>query len=174
MAKNKRIVVTGLGPLSAIGMGKQALWNSILEGKTGLTLEDYKIGGEKLVSYYVHRIKNFNINDFGIDQNILRDIKIWKRQEEPLDLFYLLAVVKLALDDAKINYVDTNKTKGMGLVLTHENPGLEQFYEELINESYDLLKGDNKKNISQEKNQPNAVSSFVLPRMSGKTSDRPP
>lgn len=149
MIRNKRIVVTGLGPLSAIGIGREAIWNSFLEGKTGLTLEDYKIGGEKLVSYYVHRIKNFKINDFGIEQNILKDIKAWKEQEEPIDLFYLLAVVKLALDDAKINYADPDKTKGIGLVLTHENPGLDQFYEELVNESYEILKGD-KKNISKK------------------------
>lgn len=144
MVKSRRIVVTGLGPLSAIGMTKKSLWNSIEEGKTGLTLEDYKIGGEKLVSYYVHKISNFDIKNFGIDEHILKDITIWKEQEEPIDLFYLLAVVKLALDDAKINYGDTDKTKGLGLVLTHENPGLDQFYEELVNESYDLLMGDKK------------------------------
>ena len=150
MTKNKRIVVTGLGPLSAIGIGKQALWNSILDGKTGLTLENYEIGGEKLASYYVHRIREFNINNFGLNENILKDIKVWKEQDEPIDLFYSLAVVKLALDDAKIDYADAARTKGMGIVLTHENPGLDQFLEELVNESYDLLRGDSNKEFSRK------------------------
>ncbi len=149
MMKNKKIVITGLGPLSASGVGKQELWNSVVEGKTYLTLEDCKIGGEKLDSYYVHRIKNFNIKDFGIDEKILQDIKNWKEQEEPIDLFYLLAVVKLALDDARLSYLNAEKTKGVGLVLTHENPGLDQFYEELINETYELFNG-NKKKISKK------------------------
>jgi len=150
MLGDKRIAITGLGPLSAISTGKQALWNAILERKTGLSLDNYKVDSKTLNSYYVHRIKDFDINNFGIDQNILKDIKAWKGQQESLDLFYLLAVVKLALDDARINYLDTNKTKGVGLVLTHENPGLDQFYEEVINESYDLLRLGDGKNISKK------------------------
>ncbi|MCF7908532.1 MAG: hypothetical protein K9L86_06655 [Candidatus Omnitrophica bacterium] len=144
MSKNKRIVVTGLGPLSAIGMGKEALWKSVLAEKTGLTLEKYSINGQELGDYYAHRIKDFDINDFNIDKNILEDIKAWKEQANPIDLFYLLAVVKLALSDSKINYTNRAETERLGLIVTHENPGLDQFYEEVINESYDfLVKGNN-------------------------------
>lgn len=31
-----RVVVTGLGPVSAIGIGKDAFWSALLEGKTGI------------------------------------------------------------------------------------------------------------------------------------------
>lgn len=143
MIGRKRIVITGIGPLSSIGFGK-SLWRSIINGKTGLVKEDFLIDGEKLDGFFYHKIRHFSIDDFEIDKKILDDIRGWKKQDNPLDLFYLLAVVKLALDDARINYRDRNKTKGLGLVLTHENPGLDQFYEEVINESYDLLKVGNK------------------------------
>lgn len=139
MFKNKRIVVTGLGPLSAIGVGKQALWESIKQEKTGLTLDNFSVDGEQFKNYYVHRIKNFDINNFGIKRDILENIISWKEQENPIDLFYLLAVIKLALDDARIDYNNNNVTKGLGLILTHENPGLDQFYEDVINHSYDFL-----------------------------------
>ena len=149
MKKDKKIVVTGLGPLSAIGKGKEELWNSILKGKTGISLENYKVDGESLASFYVHRIKNFNIDDFSIDKNLLKDIKAWKAQENPIDLFYLLAVVKLALLDSKIDYNDTEAISRTGLLLTHENPGLDQFYNEIIDETYDLL-AKQKKPISKK------------------------
>lgn len=144
MVKSKRIAVTGLGPLSAIGVGKDALWESILREESGLILDNYKIDGDEVASYYVHRLKGFNIKNFGINQDILNDIMIWKGQETATDLFYLLAVVKLALDDSRIEYADADKTKKIGLVLTHENFGLDQFYEEVINESYSVLAGNNK------------------------------
>ena len=151
MKKEKKADVTGIGPLSSIGIGKDILWDSILNEKTGLILEDYKIDNEKLESYYVHRLKGFNIESFGIDKSVIQDIRTWKGQEVATDLFYLLAVVKLALDDSKINYRDVNESKKIGLVLTHENPGLEQFYEEVINETYDLLSTNGKKPISKKK-----------------------
>lgn len=30
------MVVTGLGPVSAIGIGKDAFWSALIEGKTGI------------------------------------------------------------------------------------------------------------------------------------------
>lgn len=145
MSKNKRIVITGIGPLSSIGFGKQDVWQSIINGETGLVKEEFSIDSEKLEPFFYHKIKHFSIGDFEIDKKILDDIRTWKKQDTPLDLFYLLAVVKLALDDANINYQDADEAKGLGLVLTHENPGLDQFYEGVINQSYDLLKADNRK-----------------------------
>jgi 3-oxoacyl-(acyl-carrier-protein) synthase len=145
MSKNKRIVITGIGPLCAIGFGKQDVWQAVMNGETGLTKDEFLIDGEKLDAFFYHKINRFSIDDFGIDKKILNDIRTWKKQDNPLDLFYVLAVVKLALDDAKIEYRDADNTKGLGLVLTHENPGLDQFYEGVINQSYDLLRADNKK-----------------------------
>jgi len=43
----KRIVVTGIGPITSIGKGKEHLWNSLEKGKTNLVSEDTFIGEEK-------------------------------------------------------------------------------------------------------------------------------
>ena len=34
--KTQRVVVTGLGPISAVGIGKDDFWKALLEGKCGI------------------------------------------------------------------------------------------------------------------------------------------
>ncbi|MCX5696994.1 MAG: beta-ketoacyl synthase N-terminal-like domain-containing protein [Candidatus Omnitrophica bacterium] len=138
MAGSKRIVITGLGPFSAIGTGKDDVWDSVLRKYTGLTQEEFVLDGKLVDKYFVHKIKEFNIEKFGIDKQILEDILRWKDRREPQDLFYLMAAAKLALDDGRIN-IDRNR---IGLVLAHENPGLDEFYADLINEFYKLRQED--------------------------------
>ena len=136
MSEKKRVAITGVGPLSSIGKGKEEVWRSILNHKTGLVKEDFYIDGNMTESFYFHKINDFDIDQYGIDENILRDIRVWKQQEFAADLFYLMAVIKLALNDSGRQVVqDSEKT---GLILFHENPGLDQFYEDMINESYDI------------------------------------
>lgn len=128
----KRIAITGIGPLTSVGLGKTNLWESIVKGKTGLTREKVKLKEEIIEEFFVHRIKNFDINKFNINRDILEDIEVWKGEEGPIDLYLLMAAAKLALDDAGIgNAIERDK---IGLILTHENPGLDQFYWQVINE----------------------------------------
>lgn len=130
IAKNKRIVITGIGPLTSIGIGKDAVWAAIRKSKTGLAHKDYYIEGEKIDGLYVHAIKNFTLANFGIEESVLFDIEAWKEKKDWPDLSYLLAAVKLALDDSKLKY--DRDTNNVGLILTHENPGLDQFYMEVF------------------------------------------
>ena len=92
--KEKRVVITGLGPLSSAGTGVDALWKGILAKDTGLVKEDLFVDGQLWDSFWYHKIKHFDINDFGIDKQILADINHWKRGKEDRDLNYLLAAVK--------------------------------------------------------------------------------
>lgn len=130
---DKRIAITGIGPLTSIGLDKSTLWRSLIKGKTGLTKERVKLKKELIEEFFVHRIKNFDINKFDINKNILKDIALWKGEEGPIDLYLLMAAAKLALDDARIDNNVIKRDK-VGLILTHENPGLDQFYWQIINE----------------------------------------
>jgi 3-oxoacyl-[acyl-carrier-protein] synthase II len=136
-SKDRRIVVTGLGPLSAIGTGKTDFWNGIIERKTSVVLEENPLGDEYSENYYIHKMKNFNIKNFGIDNFALEDIKTWKNGSQSIDLEYLLAVIKLALDDSKLQLDEGHDT---GIILAHEHPGLESFFSEIIDQSYQILK----------------------------------
>ncbi|MBU2541851.1 MAG: beta-ketoacyl-[acyl-carrier-protein] synthase family protein [Candidatus Omnitrophica bacterium] len=102
--KKSRTVITGIGVISPIGIGKDEYWQSIMDGKSGfkpITLFDtsdlkVKIGGE---------ISNFNPKQILNTQNIM-----------DLDRATLLlsSAVKLAIDDAKLDINETN-TKQIGV-----------------------------------------------------------
>ncbi len=149
MNSPRKVVITGIGPISSIGIGKDKVWDSIVKGEAGLSLESYPVDGKTANEFYVHKVKNFNMADFNIDKSALDDIEAWKQDKDWKDLEYLLAMVKLALDDSKLDFDPQDTKNNIGLVLTHENPGLDEFYRKVIDESYDLLKNSN--SISKEK-----------------------
>lgn len=136
--KERRVVVTGLGPLSPIGFGKDALWDSILAQKTGLERIDFKTDGAIWDRFRLHKISNFDINKFNIEKTALEEIKHWKEDREDKDLLYLLAAIKIALDDSFIQYDKENNN--IGLILTIEQPGFELFCEGLVKEALSYLK----------------------------------
>ncbi len=130
MAGEKRVVVTGIGPLASTGIGKDVFWEGILKKRIGLKLEEINIDGEVWDKFYLHKIDSFGIEKFNIEEEIIEDIKIWKKGNEDKDLFYLLASIKLALDDSGLSY--DKEDNNIGLFLTVEHPGFEVFCEGLI------------------------------------------
>ncbi len=138
---SKRVVVTGIGPLSSIGVGKIDFWNSILAKKTIISKEEYRIDGDVWDEFLFHKVNKFDINSFGIDKAVLNEISVWKENEEVVDLFYLMAAAKLALDDS--GFIFDREKNDISLVLAHENPGLDQFAEKAFSISYEILKRKN-------------------------------
>lgn len=92
---DKRVVITGIGPISSIGIGKKDLWDNLLSGKTNVKLEEEYIDGELWDKFHLHKVDGFDISDFGIDKGKLDWIKDWKSGDEVRDLLYLIAAVKL-------------------------------------------------------------------------------
>jgi len=64
----KRIVVTGIGCLSSLGIGKELLWRGLLNKHPNYVLEKYFIEDIFIGEFYKFKIKNFNINKFNIDR----------------------------------------------------------------------------------------------------------
>jgi 3-oxoacyl-(acyl-carrier-protein) synthase len=156
---NKRVVITGLGPISSIGIGKDAFWNGILKQKPNIKLEKCLVEGQLWGEFYTHKIDNFDISKFGIDKDKLNDIKEWKEGEEIVDLNYLIAAVKLALDDSKLDYNSENND--IGLVLAHENLGLMSFAYKVSDLAYNMLIGKTKKEITKNDFFDNFYKKFV-------------
>lgn len=145
MNKERRVVITGVGPLSSVGIGKDATWGNILQEKINIKNLDNYIFGKYSTNFPVYKIDDFDIAQFSLNSAVLEDIKNWQYGEEVIDLYYLLAAIKLALDDSKLQYDDR---KDIGFVLTHENPGIEQFCSTFINKSFNIYK--NKQGLSEE------------------------
>lgn len=138
MENKKRVVITGIGPIASTGIGKEHFWEGVLDQKTGLSPERVKIDGEVWDDFHLHKVDGFDMKDYGIKQDLLDDLKSWKKGEEIIDLFYIIAAVKLALDDSRLKYDQDNNE--IGLILVHENPGLEQFFQKFCNDAFDLDK----------------------------------
>lgn len=135
--KSSKIVITGIGPVSSVGIGKDSFWEGLSQRKLSISKINYKIGKRKWTSFYKHEIKNFNIHSFKIDPSSLSSIKDWKKFDD-IDLFYLIAATKLAIDDAGLEY--DRDANSIGLIATHENPGLEQYFSSILESSYEFLK----------------------------------
>lgn len=133
MRKENRIVITGIGALTAGGNGKNEVWDAIVNRRTGLVRKEYKLEDANVGKFYLHEIKNFNINDYDINRQVLNEIKTWKKGEEILDLYYFMAVIRMALDDSTLGITTKNKHM-VGLMLAHENIGHGHFYWKIINE----------------------------------------
>ena len=67
----KRVVITGLGAITPVGIGKENFYNALLEGKSGIgqlprfDASDYatRIAGE---------VKDFDITQYGVDKKEAR------------------------------------------------------------------------------------------------------
>lgn len=123
--------------MASTGIGKDAFWKGILEKRTGLSSKEFKIDGKSWVSFYAHIIKDFDFTKFNADEAVLGYIKEWKEDELPVDLYYMIAAVALALKDSGLNY--DAEDNDIGLVLTHENLGLMDFVFKLSQMSFDIL-----------------------------------
>jgi 3-oxoacyl-[acyl-carrier-protein] synthase II len=62
--QKKRVVVTGLGPVTPIGIGKEAYWQALIEGKTGVGLIEFpNFDMEQFKTRIGAQIKNFALQD---------------------------------------------------------------------------------------------------------------
>jgi len=132
---DKRVVITGIGPLASIGFGKDYFWRGILE--KNLSVKRVKDKEIPVESYLAYKIDNFDITDF-VDKKIIEDIKRWKEGEDDKALYYAIAAVKLALDDSNLKY--KKAFNNIGVVFTNENPGIGSYAYKVINYAYEFIR----------------------------------
>lgn len=88
----RRVVVTGLGVVSSIGIGKDAFWDSLVAGKCGIS--DVRIFDTS--AHLVHRggeVKDFDPADFMPNRTVTETARA---------SHFAIAAAKLALEDAGI------------------------------------------------------------------------
>jgi 3-oxoacyl-(acyl-carrier-protein) synthase len=134
----KRVAITGLGPICSLGYGASEVWDSLMKLRLNLVRERYLIDGEEWGTFHLHKMRDFDVRRFGIPEESLRFIRELRTvRKEDTDLYYFLAMISLALKDSGLRY--DPKDNAVGLLLTHENPGVETFFEELIDSAYELF-----------------------------------
>jgi len=125
----KRIVVTGVGMVTPVGIGKEEFWTNIKNGKCGID----KITRFDVTDYTTKvaaEVKDFNIENY-----------VEKKEAKRMDLFvqYAVASAKMAVEDANLDLENEDKNRigvyiGSGVggmttledqhsVLTEKGPG---------------------------------------------------
>lgn len=102
----RRVVITGLGPITPVGIGKDRFWDSLIQGKSGIgpiTRFDTSNFSTKIAA----EIKDFNPEDY-----------LDKKEAKRMDKFaqYAVAAAKLAIEDGSINLDIIDKDK-LGVIL---------------------------------------------------------
>jgi 3-oxoacyl-[acyl-carrier-protein] synthase II len=89
---NKRVVITGLGVISSIGIGKDAFWDSLLKGMSGIS----PVSSIDTTGHFTHNggeLKNFHPEVFILKSRL----KFMNRATQ-----MALASTKLAMEDATL------------------------------------------------------------------------
>ena len=95
----KRVVITGLGVVSSIGIGTEEFWNNLIAGKSGIS-EIETFSTEDFPTHKGGEIKDFRSEKY-LDR---RKIKYMGRASQ-----FAVVATKQALEDACIDYKDNNR-----------------------------------------------------------------
>ena len=101
----RRVVVTGLGLITPIGIGKDAFWKSLKDGQSGI-VKISRFDASTYPCQIAGEVNNFEPMDY-------MDSKSARRTDRFAQ--FSLACVRMALTDAKIEFDKINKTK-VGIV----------------------------------------------------------
>lgn len=135
----KRVVITGTGAVTPVGIGTQNFWNAVKEGKNGIgIITRYDLSG------FATRIGG-EVRDFNPEEYI--DKKEAKRMDRYTQ--FAIAAAKMALEDANLDLNSVNKER-MGVILGSGIGGIEILEEQ---HSVLLTKG------------PDKISPFLIPMM---------
>ena len=75
MAKNRRVVVTGMGAISPLGLTADELWEGFMNGKSGAA-EITKFDTSKLNTHFACEVKGFDPQDY-IDRKAARRMDLF-------------------------------------------------------------------------------------------------
>ena len=127
----RRVVVTGLGVMSALGLEADKFWSNLISGKSGVSKID-RFDVEKIASRIAAQIKDFKPENY-------MDVKLAKRMDRFAQ--FAVATVQSAVNDSglKINSSNENEVgvyigSGVGGLAT-----LEQQHERLLHKGADKV-----------------------------------
>lgn len=136
----RRVVITGLGAVTPFGIGVDKFWNSLVEGKSGISVSEL-IDISKHVVKISGEVKNFNAEDY-----------IDPKESKKMDRFIQFALVAAdeAVKDAKLDEAKELDPYKIGVIVSSAAGGFRTFEDNHIRI---LEKG------------PNKCSPFTIPMM---------
>ena len=138
---SNRVVITGLGVVSPVGIGKDVFWKSLLEGKNGID-KITRFDATEYKSQIAGEVKDFDPADY-----------MDKKEAKRIDRYaqFAVAAAKMAVEDAKLN-LEAEDCDRIGTFVGSGIGGIETMhgqYEKLFDKG------------------PNKISPFFIPMMIG-------
>jgi 3-oxoacyl-[acyl-carrier-protein] synthase II len=120
----RRVVVTGIGCVSPLGIGVDETWKGIVEGRSGIT-RITKFDASNLPSQIAGEVKNFKPQDFMPEKLVSR-----------VDTFiqYAIASARMALEDAKLADVELGERAGVIIGVGMGGVGQVEHYTRIFDE----------------------------------------
>ncbi|MCB9800075.1 MAG: beta-ketoacyl-ACP synthase II [Candidatus Omnitrophica bacterium] len=100
-ADQRRVVITGLGVTSSIGIGKDSFWKSLIAGQSGVSRIE-AFDPAEFTTQFAGEIKNF-------DPSLFIEKKRLKRMDRTSQL--AVASAKMAVEDAGLNFSSQDPTR---------------------------------------------------------------
>lgn len=124
----RRVVITGMGAVTSLGIGANKLWQSIKSGKCGINRIE-RVDVSELPTKVGAEVKDFNPNDF-----------IDKKEVKRTDRFaqFALASAQMAIEDSRLDLDKVNKER-VGVIIGTGIGGIETMvnqHSELIEKGY--------------------------------------
>ncbi len=136
----RRVVVTGLGVITALGTGLEKTWENLLEGKTGIgSIEAFD--ASEISAQIAAEVKDFDGTEFGIEKKELKKLARYTQ--------FGIAASKMALEDSGLIIDETNATR-VGVMVSSGIGGM------------DVLEAQHKVLLNKG---PKRVSPFTVPAM---------
>ncbi len=135
----KRVVITGMGAITPLGIGVEAFWQGLLEGRSGIDWVT-RIDVSELPTKVAGEVKDFDPGEF-----------IDRKEAKRMDRFtqFAVAASKMAVENAGVDFANLEKDR-VGVVLGSGIGGMETLLEQV--------------EVKREKG-PGRVSPFFVPMM---------
>lgn len=112
-----RVVVTGIGLITALGTGIEKSWKRIVAGETGIgRIESYDV--TDMPVQIAAEVKDFDPIEFGIEK---KEVKKLARNTQ-----FAIAATKMALEDSKL-VIDEANAEEVGVIVSSGIGGIEIF-----------------------------------------------
>lgn len=153
----KRVVITGLGPITPIGTGKEAFWKSLMAGKSGAKMIQFEgCEMDQYASQIACPVDGFSLTDF-MHRN--KDFRYLGRTSE-----FAMAATRIALEDAGFTLDTIEREKGRRTYGVKDvNPGSMGVILGIGAQNMDLCEKWHRQFLKY--NGPKRVSPFALPHV---------
>lgn len=116
---NKRVVITGIGAVTPIGIGKEKFWDALIAGKSGIS-KTSRFDASAYTTQIAGEVKDF-------DPTLYIDKKEAKRMDRCTQM--AIAATKMAIEDAKLDLDKEDRTR-IGTCIGTGIGGIETLHEQ--------------------------------------------